>query len=236
MAAGPLRHRLLQGPQPVTVMEGDALSPAHTQTHKHTPCVLVGLNLSHQPERIFFLSNFLPVIYYWSGMINVDNIPDSEWSLDQTVPSIWWNVGILIFDSSSLSFFLNIHFWWTGSEWDDIPYYVKSYLNEHPFTGQTLLERVAFSIVVCRRLLWTNTRPSVFPESAPPDNLPQAASAVMYMTDCPPPNEEKNNSQRLFVQAARYDLQLHIKIVMYKKPQLSFLDSSCWCSDNAGRF
>lgn len=42
------------------------------------------------------------------------------------------------------------------------------------------------------------------------------------MTDCPPTNEEKNNSQRLFVQAARYDLQLHIKIVMYKKTNYLF--------------
>lgn len=39
----------------------------------------------------------------------------------------------------------------------------------------------------------------------------------MYMTDCPPTNEEKNKSLRLFVQAARYDPQLHIKIMSCTK-------------------
>lgn len=42
------KHRLLQGPQPVTVMEGDTLSPcSHTNAQTHTVCVL---NLLDQPD------------------------------------------------------------------------------------------------------------------------------------------------------------------------------------------
>lgn len=74
---------------------------------------------------------------------------------------------------------------------------------------------VSSPLFACKHLQWTNSRPSV---SLPPDKLPQAASAVMYMTDCPPTtNKEKNKSQRLLVQAALYDLKLQFKIMSWRK-------------------
>lgn len=44
-----------------------------------------------------------------------------------------------------MSFFSTFTFDGQGQNETTSPYYVKSYLNEHHFTGQTLLERVASS-------------------------------------------------------------------------------------------
>lgn len=55
---------------------------------------------------------------------------------------------------------------------------------------QTFLEH----LVTCSRhclLVDISSRPSAFPARLPPDNLLQAASAVVYTTDCPPTTNEK---------------------------------------------
>lgn len=65
--------------------------------------------------------------------------------------------------------------------------YYLNYFYEHHFC----YNRHSWLLFACRRLQWTKSRPSAFPVRLPPDNLLQAASAVVYMTDCPPTTNEK---------------------------------------------